>query len=58
MMGVGPEESGRMDLWTYQALMWNWNRAHDPEPQERSAAGEITADIDRLSRFHRAHALH
>jgi len=56
MMGIGPEEAGRIDLWTYQAMMWNWNKAHDPDAKPEP--GEISTDIDRLSRFHRAHAVH
>jgi hypothetical protein len=28
MMGVGPEECGRLTLWEYGALLWNWNQAH------------------------------
>jgi len=54
MMGIGPEEAGRMTLWEYQALLWNWNRAHDPDTNR--APTEPTTDIGRLSRFHRAHA--
>lgn len=54
MMGIGPEEAGRMGYWTYQALMWNWNRAHDPDPGNKPLSG---ADRDRLQRAMDAHAL-
>lgn len=54
MMGIGPEECGRMDFWTYQALLHNWNEAHRPE-------GEATltgSQRSRLDRFNSAHGLH
>jgi hypothetical protein len=51
MMGIGPEEAGRMNLWTYQALLWNWNQMHDPDAKREPGEPE---DRDRLSRFHRA----
>jgi hypothetical protein len=52
MMGIGPEEAGRMDLWTYQALMWNWNRAHDTTPGPKPLDSK---QRDRLSRALEAH---
>jgi len=51
MMGIGPEECGRMDLWTYGALLWNWNRAHDPDAKETPRP----VDAKRLARFTNAH---
>lgn len=54
MMNIGPEEAGRMSLWTYQALLWNWNRAHDFTPGKKPLGKE---DKARLSRFMEAHAL-
>lgn len=51
MMNIGPEECGRMSLWDYGALLWAWNKAHDPDPQ----ASRKPVDIDRLRRFNRAH---
>jgi hypothetical protein len=53
MMGIGPEEGGRMDLWTYQALMWNWNRAHDTGPKPITDKQKA-----RLERALDAHAVH
>lgn len=54
MMGIGPEEAGRMDLWTYQALLWNWNLAHNPD----AARGPSKQDKERLGRLLAAHAAH
>jgi hypothetical protein len=54
MMGIGPEEAGRMDYWAYSALLWNWNEAHktDDSPKPLSAAGSA-----RLQRAMAAHAV-
>lgn len=41
-----------MDIWTYGALLHNWNKAHNPGGA--SEPGTIT-DIDKVRRFHRAH---
>jgi hypothetical protein len=54
MMGIGPEEAGRMDFWTYEALLWNWNKAHDPKPQAKPLDERQAA---RLTRAMEAHAL-
>jgi hypothetical protein len=51
MMNVGPEECGRLSLWEYGALLWNWNQAHDPDA--KAARGSV--DIDKLRRFTSAH---
>lgn len=51
MMGIGPDECGRLDLWTYGALLWNWNQAHDPDANKPRGA----VDVDRLRRFTSAH---
>jgi hypothetical protein len=28
MMGVSPAEAAKLSLWTYEALLWNWNDRH------------------------------
>ena len=54
MMNIGPEEAGRMDLWTYQALLHNWNLAHSAD----TSAKPLTAgQKDRLERAMKAHEL-
>jgi hypothetical protein len=54
MMGIGPSEAADLDMWTYQALLWNWNKAHNPEPQAKSLDA---AGAERLDRALRAHAI-
>jgi hypothetical protein len=51
MMNIGPEECGRMSIWDYGALLWAWNRAHDPNP----TGDHRPVDLDKLRRFNRAH---
>lgn len=29
MMNIPPSETGNLSLWHYEALLWNWNEAHD-----------------------------
>lgn len=53
MMNIGPEEAGRLDLWTYQALLHNWSEAHNPSETKTLSEGQR----DRLQRAMRAHAL-
>jgi hypothetical protein len=55
MMVVGPEEAGRMSLWTYQALLHNWNAAHGGEDGAKPLDPE---KADRLKRAMAAHSIH
>lgn len=34
MMGVGPAEASRLSMWTYEALLWNWNERHKVDDGE------------------------
>jgi hypothetical protein len=34
MMGVSPAEAAKLSLWTYEALLWNWNERHKTEDDE------------------------
>jgi hypothetical protein len=34
MMGVGPTEAAKLSLWTYEALLWNWNERHRTEDDD------------------------
>lgn len=31
MMNVPPSEAGALSLWAYEALLYNWNRIHNPD---------------------------
>lgn len=52
MMNIGPEEAGRMDLWTYQALMHNWNRAHSSDAVPKPLDPSKAARLDRAMKAH------
>jgi hypothetical protein len=34
MMGVSPAEAAKLSLWTYEALLWNWNERHKTDDDE------------------------
>lgn len=55
MMGIPPREAGMLTLWEYQGLLWNWNKAHDPDPGPTPLTAKSRA---RLERALEAHALH
>lgn len=53
MMGIGPTEAGSLDLWTYEALLYNWNEAHStdedaPEPERAMRILEAIGADPRL----------
>jgi hypothetical protein len=29
MMSIPSEQADKLSLWKYEALLWNWNEAHD-----------------------------
>lgn len=31
MMNVPPSEAGRLSLWEYEAMLYNWNKVHNPD---------------------------
>lgn len=57
MMNVGPLEAAELNLWTYEALLWNWNEAHrsdddiaGPDPVEAMRVLDfIASDPRRLN---------
>ncbi len=34
MGGIPPEQAGRLTLWQYQAMRWNWNDRHKVETDD------------------------
>ncbi|MBI1179101.1 MAG: hypothetical protein GC201_00985 [Alphaproteobacteria bacterium] len=50
MMGIGPEEAGRMSLWTYGALLQTWNERHesDDDPVEPPDREKVRRNMERL----------
>lgn len=54
MMGVGPTEAAGLDLWTYEALLYNWNEAHStddddaPDPERAMRILEAAGSDPRL----------
>lgn len=50
-MGVGPEETARMDLWTYTAMLHAWNTAHgdDEEPVELPSADRVRRSFEQAA---------
>jgi len=48
MMNIPPSEAKRMDLWTYEAMLWNWNDAHDTEVEPPDPERTV-ALLDRIN---------
>lgn len=34
MMNISPAEARDLSLWEYEALLYNWNKIHDPDHVE------------------------
>lgn len=51
-MGVGPEEAGRLSLWTYTALLDRWNAAHSDRDGETDPAEPPSAEFVRQRHEH------
>lgn len=50
MMGVGPTEAARLSLWTYEALLWNWNDRHRTDDEDEAVE---LPDADFVEARHR-----
>lgn len=49
MMNIPPSEVERMSLWDYEALLYNWNEAHDAGDVEPPDAEQAQALMDRIN---------
>lgn len=52
-MGIGPTEAAGLDLWTYEALLHNWNQAQNgdeeaPDPERAMRILEAASLDPRL----------
>jgi len=48
-MNIPPSELDRMDLWTYEALLHQWNEAHSTDGIEAPDAERAQKLIDRIN---------
>lgn len=51
MMGVSPAEAAKLSLWSYEALLWNWNDRHRTDDEQADPV-ELP-DADYVEHRHR-----
>lgn len=50
MMNVPPSEAERLDIYTYEAMLWNWNEAHSSDRDIEPPDPEIVLPmLDRIN---------
>ncbi len=51
-MGISPREARDLTLWEYEALLVQWNYAHETDPQPEPATVEQIIDTEQFFADH------